>query len=164
MDKLVEAINRVAPALEKSHIPYQVAGSLAAFLHVDEADPSSARLTTNADVVVNCRSEDLQRAIEALGFSYEHAHGGYVLLDRRFPATVVTIRLCAWPQFPQPARVRGVMVTPVADLVRMKLTSFRLKDKVHIQDMDGVGLITSEIEQTLPEALRQRLAEVRATE
>ncbi len=24
----------------------------------------------------------------------------------------------------------------------MKLTSFRLKDRVHIQDLDGVGLIT----------------------
>ena len=46
----------------------------------------------------------------------------------------------------------------------MKLTSFRLKDKVHIQDMDGVGLITPEIEASLPEVLRQRLAEVRAQE
>jgi hypothetical protein len=46
----------------------------------------------------------------------------------------------------------------------MKLTSFRLKDRVHIQDMDGVGLITTEIEAGLPEALRQRLAEVRASE
>jgi hypothetical protein len=52
----------------------------------------------------------------------------------------------------------------VVDLVRMKLTSFRLKDKVHIQDLDGVGLITPEIEASLSEPLRQRLAEVRATE
>jgi hypothetical protein len=56
------------------------------------------------------------------------------------------------------------MVAPVADLVRMKLTSFRLKDKVHIQDLDGVGLITPEIEAQLPEFLRQRLAEVRASD
>jgi hypothetical protein len=58
----------------------------------------------------------------------------------------------------------GILIAPVADLVRMKLTSFRLKDKVHIQDLDGVGLITPEIEQGLSEPLRQRLAEVRATE
>lgn len=45
----------------------------------------------------------------------------------------------------------------------MKLTSFRLKDKVHIQDMDGAGLITPEIEQSLSPLLRERLAEVRAT-
>ena len=58
----------------------------------------------------------------------------------------------------------GILIAPVADLVRMKLTSFRLKDKVHIQDLDSVGLITPEIEQSLSEPLRQRLAEVRATE
>lgn len=58
----------------------------------------------------------------------------------------------------------GIFVAPVADLVRMKVTSFRLKDRVHIQDLDAVGLITPEIERDLPELLRVRLAEVRATE
>ena len=56
------------------------------------------------------------------------------------------------------------LIAPVADLVRMKLTSYRLKDRVHIQDLDGVGLITPEIEAQLPEPLRHRLAEVRASE
>jgi hypothetical protein len=46
----------------------------------------------------------------------------------------------------------------------MKLTSFRLKDKVHIQDLDSVGLITPAIEESLSDLLRARLAEVRATE
>jgi hypothetical protein len=60
--------------------------------------------------------------------------------------------------------LEGALIAPVADLVRMKLTSFRLKDRVHIQDMDGVGLITPEIEAQLPKVLRVRLAEVRASE
>jgi len=59
---------------------------------------------------------------------------------------------------------KDILIAPVADLVHMKLTSFRLKDKVHIQDLDSVGLITPEIEAGLSEPLRQRLAEVRATE
>jgi hypothetical protein len=46
----------------------------------------------------------------------------------------------------------------------MKLTSYRLKDRVHIQDLDSVGLITPEIETGLPELLRNRLAETRASE
>jgi hypothetical protein len=46
----------------------------------------------------------------------------------------------------------------------MKLTSFRLKDKIHIIDMDSVGLITPEIEAGLPDALRERLDQVRAEE
>jgi hypothetical protein len=56
------------------------------------------------------------------------------------------------------------LLAPVADLVRMKLTSYRLKDRVHIQDLDAVGLITSDIEADLPDLLRARLAEVRASE
>jgi hypothetical protein len=46
----------------------------------------------------------------------------------------------------------------------MKLTSYRLKDRVHIQDLDAVGLITPDVEGELSEALRQRLRDVRATE
>jgi hypothetical protein len=69
------------------------------------------------------------------------------------------------PPFSEPVRtVEGVLLAPIADLVRMKLTSFRLKDQVHIQDLDHAGLITTEIEAALPEILRARLAQVRATE
>ena len=46
----------------------------------------------------------------------------------------------------------------------MKLTSFRIRDKTHLIDMDSVGLITPEIEAALPEALRERLQRVRAEE
>lgn len=69
------------------------------------------------------------------------------------------------PDFSEPTRTtEGILLAPVAGLVRMKLTSFRLKDKVHIQDMDSVGLITAEIEADLSEPLRARLAEVRVME
>jgi hypothetical protein len=69
------------------------------------------------------------------------------------------------PDFSEPTRTKeGVLLAPVVDLVRMKLTSFRMKDRVHVQDMDAVGLITPQIEATLSEPLRARLAEVRATE
>jgi hypothetical protein len=46
----------------------------------------------------------------------------------------------------------------------MKLTSYRIKDKTHIIDMDSVGLITPEIEAGLSEPLRDRLRRVRAEE
>ena len=44
----------------------------------------------------------------------------------------------------------------------MKLTSYRLKDRVHIQDMDRAGLITTQIEVGLSGQLRRRLEEIRA--
>ena len=39
----------------------------------------------------------------------------------------------------------------------MKLTSYRLKDHVHIQDLDAAGLIPPAIEAALSLELRQRL-------
>jgi hypothetical protein len=69
------------------------------------------------------------------------------------------------PGFTKPTVTKeGILLAPVADLVRMKLTSFRLKDRLHLLDMDSVGLITPEIEQGLPEALRDRLDQVRKEE
>jgi len=52
---------------------------------------------------------------------------------------------------------------PLEDLVRMKLTSFRLKDQTHLKDMDEAHLITLEIESNLPAILRDRLILIRNT-
>jgi hypothetical protein len=62
------------------------------------------------------------------------------------------------------AESAGFQYRHAAGLDMLVETSFRLKDKLHIQDMDSVGLITGEIEQGLPVALRERLKEVRAAE
>jgi hypothetical protein len=69
----------------------------------------------------------------------------------------------AVPGFSEPTRTEeGILLAPVADLVRMKLTSFRMKDQLHLKDLDSARLITAEIEASLPEALRARLKDVRA--
>jgi hypothetical protein len=67
---------------------------------------------------------------------------------------------------PEKKRIHGgdVMVIPVADLVRMKLSSFRDKDRVHVRSMDAAGLITPEVEAGLPPELLARLQHVRETE
>ena len=57
--------------------------------------------------------------------------------------------------------VSGVRLIPLADLVRMKLTSFRAKDEAHIKDLDEARLITPEIEASLPLELTRRLAQTR---
>jgi hypothetical protein len=113
--------------------------------------------------------DDMQRiavAAERAGFRYRHAAGLDMLVEAASSRAGSAIHFVFAPEpLPDPVRsAEGILLAPVADLVRMKLTSFRLKDKVHIQDMDSVGLITAEIEQALPESLRERLKEVRATE
>ena len=57
--------------------------------------------------------------------------------------------------------LRGLRLMPIADLVRTKLTSCRLKDQTHIQDLDEAGLITPEVEAALSPILRERLKDVR---
>jgi hypothetical protein len=69
------------------------------------------------------------------------------------------------PGFSEPSvSDAGILLVAPAELVRMKLISFRQRDKTHIIDMDSVGLITPEIEAGLSEALRDRLDKVRAEE
>ena len=55
---------------------------------------------------------------------------------------------------------QGFNVIDLPALVRMKLTSFRDIDRVHIADMLSVGLIDETVRQGLPEELEQRLSEM----
>ena len=56
------------------------------------------------------------------------------------------------------------MVIPLSDLVLMKLSSFRDKDRVHVRSMDAAGLITPDVEKKLTSELMARLKQVRETE
>jgi hypothetical protein len=178
LEQLFDVLNRLAKAFSQAGIDYRVVGGIAIFLHVEERDPLAARLTRDIDMAVDRR--DITRigeAVKPFGFKLRHVAGVDMLVDAAKPrarsaAHLIFIRekvrpddLEPVPGFTPPVRAKeGLLLAPVADLVRMKLTSFRLKDKVHIQDLDGVGLITPEIEAQLPEALRERLREVRATD
>jgi len=60
--------------------------------------------------------------------------------------------------------IKGIRLIPLADLIRMKLTSFRAKDEAHLKDLDEAGLVTPDIEAGLSPILGERLAQVRARE
>jgi hypothetical protein len=177
VEQILDLSKRFGEVLDRAGISYRVIGGLAVFMHVDQRDPLAARLTRDVDVAIERKDlEPIRAAVEPYGFRYRHAAGMDMFLQgetgkARSAVHVVFIgeRVRPGDLLPipgsEPTRTdKGILIAPVADLVRMKLTSFRLKDKVHIQDMDSVGLITAEIEQGLPEALRERLKEVRATE
>ena len=66
------------------------------------------------------------------------------------------------PQLGEPTVLRGLRLVPLADLIRIKLTSLRLKDQTHGQDLDEAALITPEIEATLSPVRKERLAELRS--
>jgi hypothetical protein len=177
VDQLLERMRRFHAALSAEGIPYRIIGGLATFIHVNEIAPIKARLTQDVDAGIS--RADLPRVItagERAGFRFRHVAGIDMLLDPDKPSARSAVHLIFTGEKVRPTDLEaipssdpvqtadGIFIAPVADLVRMKLTSFRLKDKVHIQDLDSVGLITPEIEAGLSEALRARLQEVRATE
>jgi hypothetical protein len=178
VEQLVEKMRRIHAAFTESGIPYRVVGGMAVFFQVSARDPDNARQTRDVDLAVDRdQLAGIVAAAEKHGFRYRHAAGIDMLVDAKEPKARSAVHLIfvrekvrpeylePVPDFSEPVRTsEGVLLAPVADLVRMKLTSYRLKDRVHIQDMDGVHLITPEIEAGLSEALRARLAEIRATE
>ncbi len=177
VEQLVEIAGRFAAALSQAGIEYRIVGGLAVYLHVNAIDPLAARLTRDIDAAVRRSDiETIARLVKPFGLEFRHAAGVDMLVDANEPRARSAVHL-VWvnekvrPEYSEPVpdfspapNVGGLLVAPVADLVRMKLTSFRDKDRVHVRDMDSVGLITAEIEAQLPELLRGRLQDVRATE
>ena len=175
VEQLFKVVRRLAEALDPERIPYRIIGGLAVFLHVNERDPMAARMTRDVDVLVARRDlERISLAAQKHGFRFRHATGVDMLVDAERPRARSAVHLlftgekvrpedvAAPPEFSPPVLTsEGVPLATVADLVTMKLTSYRLKDQVHIQDMDSVELITAEIEEQLGDTLRERLAQVR---
>jgi hypothetical protein len=178
VEQIFDIVRRVAAALSAAGVPYRVVGGLGVFLHVSRRDPLAARMTRDIDLTVD--RSDLERICEAArsyGFEYRHAAGVDMLVDASQPQARSAVHLVfvgekVRPEYVEPAPAfgpaeqtpDGVLIASVADLVRMKLTSFRLKDRVHLKDLDSVGLITPEIEAALPAVLRARLEQVRSEE
>ena len=177
VEQLVVSMQRLHQALDKAGIPYEVIGGMAVFLHVDRVDPILARLTRDIDIAI--RRTDLERIREAVrpfGLTYRHVAGVDMLLDADQPKARSAIHLIMAGEhvrvdYPEPTpeigtgeMIMGARVTSIDHLLTMKLTSFRLKDQVHVQDLDGAGLITKSMEDALSPLLQERLAQVRATE
>ncbi|HEV8040058.1 MAG TPA: hypothetical protein VGP62_14420 [Bryobacteraceae bacterium] len=165
-------------AFHGAGINYRMVGGMAVYFHVDMRDPLAARLTPGVDLAIE--QGDLSRVVEAvrpLGLEHALANGldalaGPVADRIRTVSHLIFVRekvrpgyLEPVPDISEPAITQeGFLLAPVFELVRMKLNSNRIIDKVHIIDMDGVGLITPEIENALPEPLRLRLQQVRQEE
>ena len=178
--ELVGVLHKITDTLSAERIPYALIGGLAVLIHVEEASPEHSTLTR--DVYLMVRRVDLNRVKEAAsrqGFKFRHAAGVDMLLPVGTENTRNAIHLifseekvranyvlAAPPIRPEEKHIQGksVMVLPVSDLLQMKLTSFRDKDRVHIRSMDAANLINEEIEKALPPELAERLKHVRETE
>jgi len=147
-----------------------VIGGNAVMAWVEQVDESAVRFTQDVDIVL--RREDFSRAAAALGnvgFLHRHAAGVEMFLDgpeakARDAVQVIfageRVRpdyVAAVPDTAESVSFKAYRVLSLEALVRMKLTSNRRKDQVHLLDMLAIGLIDASWPARYPPELAARL-------
>ena len=162
VEQLFDLAQLVEKIFSAADLEYRVIGGLAVYLYVEDAEPDAARLTRDIDIVV--RRQDLARIAEAarrFGLEHRHVAGIDMLVQTGEASARRAVRLVFASNFTGGRTLHDVRLLSLADLVRMKLISFRAKDDAHLKDLDQVGLITPEIEERFPDVLRERLHQMR---
>ncbi len=173
VEKIQQRLERATSALEQAGIPYSVIGGNAVRAWVAQADEAAVRTTRDVDILL--RRTDWPAAVAAMqraGFTHRHAKGIDMFLDEpgakaRDAVHVVfageKVRsedLWPTPDVTDSEDVERHRVLRLDALVRMKLTSFRRKDQMHLLDMIDVGLIDESWCERLPPDLADRLKEL----
>jgi hypothetical protein len=173
VEKVRERMVRAAEALAAAGIPYAVAGGNAVAAWVATVDEAAIRNTQDVDIIL--RREHLEAATAALagaGFVFRHVKSIDMFLDgpdakARDAVHVLfageKVRSEDLEPVPGVDRVylkNRVAFVPLEDLVRMKLTSNRRKDQVHLLDFLDVGLIDQSWRDRLPPELAARLQQL----
>lgn len=171
-----QRLERAAAALEKRGVHYAVVGGNAVAAWVSRVDESAVRNTRDVDILLRREdAEPARKALEAAGFVHRRVtslgKGGTmdVFLDGP-DAKVRDAVHVLWagekpvpdaiektPELRETERGEGFELVPLPDLVRMKLNSFRDKDRMHLRDLLSVGLIDSSWPEHLPAELAARL-------
>ena len=166
---------RVTAALENAGVAYAVIGGNAVAAWVGRVDESAVRFTQDVDLLI--RRDDLEAtkaALEPAGFRYRYRHSSSIdmFLDgpdakARDAVHVIFAGERVRPEYALPApdlveseASDSFRVVNLAALVRMKLTSFRDQDRMHLRDLIGVGLIDETWPAQLPANLAPRLREL----
>lgn len=170
VEKVRARLDRAVAALEAAGIPYAIAGGNAVAAWVSRVDEAAVRNTQDVDILL--RRDDLARATTALqtaGFVFRHAKSLDMFLDgpgakARDAVHVVFAgekvnanSLAPSPDVTEVDRSGPFQIVDLEPLVRMKLTSYRLKDRVHLLDMIDVGLIDRTWPARFPAELAARL-------
>jgi hypothetical protein len=177
---LVGTLERIAVPLAAENVPYELIGGGAVMVQVQRVEPSAVRNTKDIDIMINRTDlERIKNVAARHGFTFRHATGVDMLLPpgetkamnavhliysgEKVRATQVTPNPPVRPEY---LSIHGVQVAviPVFDLVQMKLSNNQDIDRVHIRDLDSVGLIDAEVAASLPVALQKRLHEIRQSE
>jgi hypothetical protein len=169
--KVRERLYRATGALRQAGIPYAVVGGNAVMLWVSRVDETAVRNTQDVDLLIQRDHLDGARAaLEAAGFTYRHAAGLDLFLDgsdgkprEALHVIFANEKVRAHEPVANPGldesieAPEGYRVLMLEALVRIKLTAFRDKDRVHLRDLVKVGLVDPTWRQKFPKELADRL-------
>lgn len=177
MELVERHLRKVTAALDAAGIRYAVIGGNAVALWVAKADPSATRTTKDVDLLVE-RSDlgRINQVMHELGFEKQELRRLVLFIDPEAPSRRSGIHLVwagekvlpsyahAAPALTETVRdPEGFWVLDLPALVRMKLTSLRDIDKVHIADLLRVGMVSQRLRESLPPDLRRRLEDIEST-
>lgn len=173
VEKVRERLLRATAALDQAGVLYAVAGGNAVAAWVSRVDEAAVRNTQDVDLLI--RRADLpsaSQALEAAGFIYRHVAGIDVFLDGPEAKARDAVHLVfagekvrpeyllAAPDVAESEADPQFRLLSLDALVRMKLTSFRDKDRTHLRDLLEVGLVDPGWLDRLPPELAPRLQQL----
>lgn len=175
VDEVQQRLHRATQALEAGNVPYAVIGGNAVAAWVAKIDAGAVRTTRDVDVLIAQADLDRTKAVmDTAGFEYAFTYGVHLFYERPNGKPSEGVHLLfagekVKPTDPVPApelaeseRGAAFQVLTLEALVRMKLVSNRDKDRTHIRDLIGVGLIDSTWPEKFPEVLAERLRQILA--
>src|SRR5690348_8836777 len=153
-EKVKERLRRSTAALEKAGVAYAVVGGNAVAEWVGRIDEDAVRNTRDVDILIRRTDLDAAKAaLEPAGFVYCKSFGVDMFLDGPNGRPTQAVHLlfageqvrdgdaAIAPEVNDSERGAEFRVVSLEALARMKLTSFRDKDRTHLRDLIGVGLI-----------------------
>lgn len=154
VEKVKQRLLRTTAVLQKADVPFAVIGDNAVAAWVSRVDEAAVRNTADVDILIRRADFDRVRvAMEADGFVFGQSMNVDFFLDgpdgkirdavhllyasekvkEQYASTTPSLdHVDTQGQFP---------IVQLEDLVRMKLTSFRDKDRMHLRDMIGIEII-----------------------
>jgi hypothetical protein len=172
-ERVKERLRRATGALDAAGVPYAVVGGNAVAEWVARVDDEAVRNTRDVDILVNRAGFPAARAaLEAAGFIYGNVMDIDLFIDGPQGKASAGVHLlfagerlregdaAACPTLEESERAAEFQVVSLLALVRMKLTAWRLKDRVHLLDLIHVGLLDATWPARLPPPLGERLQEL----
>jgi hypothetical protein len=172
-EKVKERLRRATRALDAAAVPYAVVGGNAVAEWVARVDEDAVRNTRDVDILIRRPDFPAARAcLESVGFVYYELLNIDTFIDGPQGKPSGGIHLLyagekvrreddhSLPEIDESERAAEFQVAKLEALLLMKLTSYRLKDRVHILDMIGVGLIDATWPARFPAPLGARLQQL----